>query len=142
LQRGWSRIVTEYLSIFEILEIRARLAAETGDVFDILNLHGLKSALAAPRQSMFGEDLFPTVWDKAAALLFSLIQNHPFYDGNKRIALWAVDEFLRRNGWILLATPREKAQFTTAIAASQADIATIAQWLRENARLWDEKSSS
>ncbi len=128
----------EYLSIFEILEIRARLAAETGDAFDILNLNGLKSALAAPRQSMFGEDLFPTVWDKAAALLFLLIQNHPFYDGNKRIALWAVDEFLRRNGWMLSAAPREKARFTTAVAASQADIATAAQWLRENARPCDE----
>ena len=126
--------MTEYLSIFELIEIRDRIAANTGADLDILNLNGLKSALAAPRRSMFGEDLYPTVWDKAAALLFSLIQNHPFYDGNKRIALWAVDEFLRRNGWVLDAPAHDLSRFSTAIAASHVDVAAIAQWLRDNTR--------
>jgi death-on-curing protein len=127
-------MTTDYISLFTVLQIRTKLAAQVGDSFDVLNIDSLKSALAAPRQSMFGEDLNPTVWDKAATLLFLLIKNHPFYDGNKRIAMLAVTEFLRRNGWILEVSPEEAARFSTRIATSDVTSNEIIQWLQGHAR--------
>ncbi len=107
----------DYISHFDVLQIRTRLAAREGERFDVMSVDSLKSALAAPRASMFGQELHATVWDKAAALLFSLIKNHPFYDGNKRIALLAVEEFLQRNGWQLTAAPEDAQRFATRVAA-------------------------
>lgn len=124
----------KFISQFDVLQIRTKLAAREGEQFEVLNINNLKSALAAPRASMFGEELHVTLWDKAAALLFSLIKNHPFYDGNKRIALLAVAEFLRRNGWELTATPEEALRFTTRIAAFDVTNEDIGMWLREHTR--------
>ena len=124
----------DYLSQFDILQIRTKLAAEQHTHFDVMSVDNLKSALAAPRVSMFGEELHATVWDKAAALLFSLIKNHPFYDGNKRIAMLAVKEFLRRNGWELVASPEETYRFTTRVAAFDVRNEEIRQWLQTNAQ--------
>jgi len=125
---------TKYVSQFDLLQIRSKLAAQTGDQFDVLNINNLKSALAAPRASMFGEELHATVWNKAAALLFSLIKNHPFYDGNKRIAWRAVEEFLDRNGYTLQASSDEALQFTTRIAATDVENEEIGAWLHAHAR--------
>lgn len=125
---------TKYVSQFDLLQIRTKLAAETGDQFNVLDVNNLKSALAAPRASMFGEELHATVWDKAAALLFSLIKNHPFYDGNKRIAWRAVEEFLERNGYILQADPDDALQFTTRIAATEVENDEIGAWLRAHSQ--------
>jgi death on curing protein len=124
----------EYLSQFDVLQIRTKLAAQVHDSFDELNLAGLQSALAAPRQSMFGVELQPTLWDKAAILLTLLIKNHPFYDGNKRIAFIAVQEFLRRNGWDLSLGMHEAASFTTGIAAGRVDANGVVGWLQANAK--------
>ncbi|HEX6291345.1 MAG TPA: type II toxin-antitoxin system death-on-curing family toxin [Herpetosiphonaceae bacterium] len=123
----------EYLSQFDVLQIRTRLAAQVRTSFDEWNLHGLQSALAAPRQSMFGIELQPTLWDKAAILLSLLIKNHPFHDGNKRIAFIAAQEFLRRNGWDLTVSMPEAAAFTTGIAAGRVDVPEIVSWLQANA---------
>lgn len=124
----------DYLSQFDVLQIRTRLAAQVHDSFDELNLPGLQSALAAPRQSMFGVELQPTLWDKAGILLTLLIKNHPFYDGNKRIAFIAVQEFLRRNGWNLDLAMHEAASFTTSIAAGRVDTPDVVDWLQANAK--------
>jgi len=121
---------TDYLSQFDVLQIRTKLAAQLHESFEELNLSSLQSALAAPRQSMFGEELQPTIWDKAAILLTKLIKNHPFYDGNKRIAFIAVKEFLRRNGWDLDLVMQEAAPFTTGIAAGRVDTPEVMAWLQ------------
>ena len=125
----------KYMSQFDLLQIRTKLAAQTGDQFDVLNINNLKSALAAPRASMFGEELHATLWDKAAALLFSLIKNHPFYDGNKRIAWLAVEQFLGRNGYTLVATPNDALHFTTRIAATDVENEEIGAWLQAHTAL-------
>jgi death on curing protein len=83
---------------------------------------------------MFGVELQPTLWDKAAILLTLLIKNHPFYDGNKRIAFIAVQEFLRRNGWDLSLGMHEAASFTTGIAAGRVDANGVVGWLQANAK--------
>lgn len=73
-----------YLTLREILEIYQRVMQQSGGLVGIRDLAGLESAIAQPRMTFGGKELYPTVIEKAAALGFSLIQNHPFVDGNKR----------------------------------------------------------
>lgn len=120
----------EYMSQFDVLQIRTKLAARHGTHFDIMNTNSLLAALAAPKQAFFGEEMFPAVWDKAAMLLLALIRNHPFYDGNKRIAYTAAREFLERNGYALHVTEAEAAAFTKHIALGNVEAPEIAAWLQ------------
>lgn len=124
----------DYLSQFDMLQIRTKLAAELRESFDVMNLNGLQSALAAPRQVVFGQELHPLLWDKAATLLTLLIRNHPFYDGNKRIALLGVREFLRRNGWQLAVSNAEAAAFTKGIVLGRSDVDEVKVWLQAHAQ--------
>ncbi|MBA3943082.1 MAG: type II toxin-antitoxin system death-on-curing family toxin [Herpetosiphonaceae bacterium] len=119
-----------YLSEFDVRRVRRELAQATGERFDLLNHDGLLSALAAPKQTMFGEELHPTLIDKAATLFFLLIKNHPFYDGNKRIALIALRTFLAQNGWVLRAPDEEALPFAKRIAATANDTTAIYSWLQ------------
>lgn len=123
----------EYLSHFDLLQIRTRLASRLHARFDMMNVPNLQSALAAPRQVLFGQEMHPSLWDKAATLLVALIRNHPFYDGNKRIAIEAAAEFLQRNGWTLNHTREEAALFTTAIATHDVETEAVVEWLRSRA---------
>ncbi|MFD5870427.1 MULTISPECIES: Fic family protein [unclassified Streptomyces] len=83
----------QYLTLPELLNLTDRLG--TAEVRD----YGLlESALARPRASVFGQDAYPDVWQKAAALMESLARNHGLVDGNKRIAWYATWVFLHMNG--------------------------------------------
>lgn len=117
-----------------MLQIRTKFAAQVHESFDVMNLNALQSALAAPRQVVFGYELHPTLWDKAAALLMLLIKNHPFYDGNKRIAVLAAREFLWRNGWELRVVESAAAAFTKGVALGRTDADGVKAWLQANAR--------
>jgi death-on-curing protein len=75
-----------YLSLSEVVDLHRVLIAESGGAGGIRDLGMLESALAQPRATFGGEDLHPTLLAKAAALGFSLALNHPFIDGNKRVA--------------------------------------------------------
>jgi death-on-curing protein len=87
-----------HLTLGDIIDIRDGYAARDPERFEIVNSAGLLSALTTPFQAAFGQAAFPEVVDKAAALVFLLIANHPFRDGNKRIAGAALRLFLSRNG--------------------------------------------
>ena len=123
--------MTSYLTIEDVLAIRDRVAAANpdGDSFAIMTHHGLLSALAAPRQSAFGSDAFPGLGDKAAALLYHLIQNHPFWDGNKRIASESLRLFLLRNGHTIAASDEELEAFTVEVASGNAAYDRIVDWI-------------
>ena len=116
-----------------MLQIRTKLAAELREQFDVMNLNGLQSALAAPRQIVFGQELYPLLWDKAAALLTLLIRNHPFYDGNKRIAMLGVREFLHRNGWQLVVSNEDASTFTKGVVLGRNDVDEVKAWLQAHA---------
>jgi death-on-curing protein len=96
-----------HLTLGDIMDIRDSYAASDPARFEIVNSAGLLSALTTPFQAAFGQAAFPDVIDKAAALVFLLIANHPFRDGNKRIAGAALRLFLGRNGLELQASPAE-----------------------------------
>lgn len=82
-----------YLTFAELLELHRRVVAETGGATALRDLGALESATAQPRASFGGNDLYPSIEEKAAALAFSLIQNHPFIDGNKRAGHAALETY-------------------------------------------------
>lgn len=109
--------MTHHLTLGDIIAIRDRVAAgREAWRYEIVNANGLISALTTPFQSVFGQDSFPTLLDKAAALVFLLIANHPFRDGNKRIAGAALRLFLERNGLHLQVAPADLEAFTRRVA--------------------------
>lgn len=71
-----------YLTLGEVLALHQRLIQLTGGAEGIRDIGGLESAIAQPRMTYGGEELYPTVVEKSAALGFSIIKNHPFVDGN------------------------------------------------------------
>lgn len=82
---------------------------QSGGAVGVLNLPALESALAQPRMTFGGEDLYPTLVEKAAALGHSLIANHPFVDGNKRTGHAAMEVFLMVNGCEIQASVKDTA---------------------------------
>jgi death-on-curing protein len=76
-----------------------------------------------------GEDLYPTLIEKAAALAFSLIMNHPFLDGNKRTGHAAMETFLVLNGFEIDATPGEQEDILLGVAASRISREDLLDWL-------------
>ena len=118
-----------YLTLEDILGIRDQISAVYNDPFEIMSFNGLMSALAAPRRSAFGAEMFPTLAEKAGALVYGLIQNHPFWDGNKRVATAALRQFLSLNGATLVASDAEVKAFTTTIARGALRDGAIAAWV-------------
>lgn len=89
--------MTIYLTIDEAIEFHRMGLAIGGGADGIRDYGALESALAQPSMGFGGQELYPTLIEKAAALGFSLIMNHPFVDGNKRAGFVAMDAFLRLN---------------------------------------------
>lgn len=123
-----------YLTTEQVLFLHARLIEETGGSHGVRDVALLESAVARPRATFGGEDLYPDLFSKAAALMDSLIRNHPFIDGNKRTGIAAAALFLRQNGRHLTATNPELESFTLHVAESRPDISEIAAWLEAHSR--------
>lgn len=117
-----------YLTTAQVLFIHARLIAETGGTPGVLDLGLLESAVARPQATFGGEDLYRDIYAKAATLMFGLIKNHPFVDGNKRVGIAAAGLFLRRNGFRLTAGNAEVEQFTLEVAQGSVSIEQIGTW--------------
>ena len=123
-----------YLSIAEVLELQRMLIEQTGGSHGLRDLGALESALAQPRMTFGGTELYPTLADKAAALGFSLIQNHPFVDGNKRVGHAAMETYLVLNGYELEASVDESERMILEVAAGQCDRETLMGWVRQRMR--------
>jgi death on curing protein len=120
----------KYLTAEQVLFIHARLIAETGGSHGIRDLARLESAVARPQATFNGKELYPDIFLKAAALLDSLVNNHPFVDGNKRTGISSAALFLRANGWRLTATNIELVKFTLQVAVSHPELASLGEWFR------------
>lgn len=119
-----------YLTVNEVLEIYSRVMQQTGGATGIRDLGALESAIAQPRMTFGGEELYPTIVEKASALGFSLIQNHPFVDGNKRSGHAAMELFLVLNGCEIDATVAEQVTTILQVASSQMERESFTNWLR------------
>ena len=87
-----------YLSIIEILELHDQIISLSGGSRGIRDLRALESATSQPHLTFDQKDLYPDIVAKASALCFSLVMNHPFIDGNKRVGHAAMETFLILNG--------------------------------------------
>ena len=121
-----------YLSLGEIVDLHQALLAQTGGATGIRDLGMLESALAQPRATFGGADLHPTLVQKAAALAFSLTLNHPFVDGNKRLAHAAMEVFLVLNGLDLNATIDEQERLMLDLADGRITREQLTLWLDDH----------
>ena len=118
-----------YLTLAEVVELHQRILVTSGGASGIRDLGLLESALAQPKATFGGADLHPTLIDKAAALGFSLVANHPFLDGNKRIGHAAMETFLLLNGYEIDASVDDQERVMLDVAAGAMDRVTFAVWL-------------
>jgi death on curing protein len=93
------------------------------------DLESLRAAVARPWGSSFGQDHFPTPFEKAAALAESLIRRHPFIDGNKRTATYAAAYLLETLGYRLETGQQDLEDFAVSIALGGMDTTDIARWI-------------
>lgn len=118
-----------YLTVGEVLDIYRRVMQQSGGLVGIRDLGGLESAIAQPRMTFGGLDLYPTLIEKAAALGFSLIQNHPFLDGNKRTGHASMEIFLVLNGHQIKASVDEQVEIILQVASGAINRETFSEWL-------------
>lgn len=118
-----------YLTIDEVYAIHQRMIKIGGGRSDVHDFTLLHSAVERPKATFGGHDLYPTIWEKAAALIHSLVKNHPFDDGNKRTAYFSTKRFLYINGYILNATKIDVIKFTVSIDVKNLSKEKISRWL-------------
>jgi death on curing protein len=121
-----------YLIVNEVLETYFRVMAQSGGAVGLRDLGALESAVAQPRVTFGGEELYSTLAEKAAALGYSLIQNHPFIDGNKRIGHAAMELFLLLNGQEIAATVEEQVTVILHVAAGKMGRREFTDWLKQH----------
>lgn len=92
----------------------------------------LASAVNTPFQTFMGNDLYPSISDKAAQLCYGIANNHPFTDGNKRTALHSMYVYLIINGYDITATQQDVENLIINVAAGNMTNVELAQWLRDN----------
>jgi death-on-curing protein len=126
--------VIRYITLGEALEVHARIMAQSGGIATLLSIGALESALAQPRMTFGGEELYPTLVEKAAALGFALIQNHPFVDGNKRTGHALMEVFLLLNGYEIQATVDEQEDVILRVASGSMPRGDFTAWLRLHVR--------
>src|SRR5690348_3675536 len=113
------------LSLEQLLEIHALVIKATGDRAGLRDLGRLEAAIATQTQNVFGEELYPSIVDKAAAVIRGIIADHPFVDGNKRTAMLAGLTLLEINQVQFRAKPGEIEDFAVEIATHKLDIPAV-----------------
>lgn len=116
----------------QALRLHTFLVRETGGDAGVRDHALLESALAAPLQTFGGEELYPSLLEKAARLGFSLIANHALVDGNKRIGMLIMLTFLEANGLPVQATNEEITHVGLAVAAGEMDYAALLAFLSDH----------
>lgn len=118
-----------HLDLDDLLHVARR----TLGAFEVRDIGLLESAAARPQSTAFGADAYPSIHDKAAALLHSIARNHPLVDGNERLSLAATLAFYGLNGVQLTLSNDEAHQLVMAVAAGELDdVGPIAERLRPN----------
>jgi death-on-curing protein len=120
-----------FVSLNQVLRLHEALLEQSGGGPGLRDLGRLEAALAQPKASFGGDDLYPTLVEKAAALCFSLVQGHPFIDGNKRIGHAAMEVFLVMNGYELTASVDEQESVILALASGQLTREELTQWVQK-----------
>jgi len=121
-----------YLTLIEVLELHRKILEQSGGALGIRDMGLLESAIAQPRMTFGGEDLYPSLLEKAAALGFSIIMNHPFVDGNKRTGHAVTETFLVLNRLEISSSVDEQERMVLAIVSGELGREAFVEWLQQN----------
>jgi death on curing protein len=120
----------EYLSVEEVIAMHDAFLQEFGGLPGIRDLNLLMSAVETPKGRMFGQDLHPTIYDKAAAYLYHIVCNHPFNEGNKRTGFGAALLFLKANAIPIKFDKKKYENLVVEVAKGNKTKEEIAQFLK------------
>lgn len=123
-----------YLSLEEILIFHDRIIDESGGSYGVRDSHLVRSIAERPKMQFGGEDLYPTVFDKAAVYFDSCSRHHAFIDGNKRTAIAITVRFLSLNGYNLKATDKKIEGFVLNSVRNKYKTDKISVWLSKNSK--------
>src|SRR5689334_15702127 len=121
-----------YLSLQEVISLHSLLIAQSGGSSGLRDRGAVESAIAQPEASFGGNDLYPDLARKAAALGHSLIQNHPFVDGNKRVGHAAMEVFLLLNGHEINASVDDQEKIIIDVASGKISRIELGEWLLQH----------
>ena len=121
-----------YLTLGEVIALHRLVVEQAGGAAGLRDLGALESAVAQPRATFGGADLYPTLAGKAAALGYSLALNHAFVDGNKRVAHAALETFLVLNGHELAASVDDAERLMLALAAGEVSREQLTAWVERH----------
>jgi len=122
--------MTKFFTVEQVIEIHDAFLEDYGGLPGIRDKGLLISAIEMPRASMFGEYLHKTIYDKAAAYLFHIVQNHPFNDGNKRTGALTTILFLEENGVKIAFSEDDYEEFVVNIAQGKRNKDEISFFLK------------
>ena len=123
-----------YLTLVEVLDLHRRIIETTGGVLGVRDLPGIESAVAQPQMTFAGKELYPTIEAKATALCFSLVMNHPFKDGNKRVGHASMETFLVMNGFEIVAAVEDAEKTILALAMGDLSREVLFAWVASHVR--------
>jgi death-on-curing protein len=121
-----------YLSLEQLLQLHALIIETTGGSGGLRDLGRLEAAIAAQTQNVFGEELYPSLTDKAAAMIRGIIADHAFVDGNKRTAMLTGLTLLHINGLVFHFNEGEIENYAVKIATQKLDVPQIIAWLQSH----------
>jgi death on curing protein len=121
-----------YLSLQEVISLHSLLITQSGGSSGLRDRGALESAVAQPEASFGSQDLYPDLASKAAALGHSLIQNHPFVDGNKRIGHGAMEVFLLLNGHEIDASVDDQEKIIIDVASGKVSRIELSEWISKH----------
>ncbi|MBI2621999.1 MAG: type II toxin-antitoxin system death-on-curing family toxin [Candidatus Levybacteria bacterium] len=122
----------KYLTVQDVLLLHELAIDKFGGSHGLRDLGLLESAVMRPQATFSGIDLYPSIFDKAASLVHSLLMNHQFVDGNKRTAMFSMMTFLELNGYKFIADQKEVVEYALYIENSQPEIEEISKWLKKH----------
>lgn len=135
----------EYLTLEELELLHADRIREHGGEPGCRDLGLIESAVAQPQMTFGGEDLYPTLSEKAAALCYSLAENQGFVDGNKRIAFAAMETFLRLNGWTIgnsLEVKQEAYDYLIGLAERRYTRDDLVAWIERRRKPYPRQATT
>ncbi len=119
-----------YLTLSEVLELHRRVMDQSGGSDGVRDLGGVESAIAQPQMSFAGSKLYPSIEEAATALCYSLVMNHAFIDGNKRIGHAALETFLVLNGYELIGDVDDAEKTILSLASGNMTRDELLTWVR------------
>ncbi|GHV53793.1 death-on-curing protein [Spirochaetia bacterium] len=119
------------ITIEQVIEMHSALIAETGGLDGVRDMNLLDGSVNSPYQTFGAQNLYPTIQAMAAHLAFSLVKNHPFLDGNKRIGVLAMLVFIDVNGIPVHCSNEELINLGLGLAEGSIDEAAVIDWIVE-----------